>query len=128
MLRDVIIDPLYPDCPIRNILARISDRWSMLIMYTLSGKDRPMRYSDLLKEIPDISQKMLTVALRNLEADGLLSRQAFAEIPPRVEYSITERGKSLMPHINSLIEWALSNLASILNDRKQYYNETKTKQ
>ena len=120
MLRDIIVDPYFPDCQIRNILSRISDRWSMLILYTLDGKDTPMRYSDILAAIPDISQKMLTVALRNLEADGLVSRQAYAEIPPRVEYSITERGKSLMPHINSLIEWALANLADILNDRKKY--------
>ncbi len=92
----------------------------MLILYTLDGKKTPMRYSDILAALPDISQKMLTVALRNLEADGLVLRQAYAEIPPRVEYSITERGKSLMPHINSLIEWALANLADILNDRKKY--------
>ena len=120
MLRDIIVDPYLPDCPIRKILSRISDRWSMLILYTLDGKNTAMRYSDILAAIPDISQKMLTVALRNLEADGLVSRQAYAEIPPRVEYSITERGKSLMPHINSLIEWALANLADILNDRKKY--------
>lgn len=120
MLRDIIVDPYFSDCPIRNILSRISDRWSMLILYTLDGKDTAMRYSDILAAIPDISQKMLTVALRNLEADGLVSRRAYAEIPPRVEYSITERGKSLMPHINSLIEWALANLADILNDRKKY--------
>ena len=120
MLRDSIVDPYFPDGRIRNILSRISDRWSMLILYTLDGKDTPMRYSDILAAIPDISQKMLTVVLRNLEADGLVSRQAYAEIPPRVEYRITERGKSLMPHINSLIEWALANLADILNDRKNY--------
>ena len=120
MLRDIIIDPHFPDCPIRNILSRISDRWSMLILYTLSGKDVPMRYSELHAAIPDISQKMLTVALRNLEADGLVARQAFAEIPPRVEYTITERGKTLMPHINGLIDWALSNLSDILNDRKNF--------
>ena len=63
MLRDVIVDPHYPDCPIRNILTRISDRWSMLILLTLDGKQAPMRYSDILAAIPDISQKMLTVAL-----------------------------------------------------------------
>ena len=120
MLRDIIVDPHYPDCPIRNILTRISDRWSMLILLTLDGKQEPMRYSDILAAIPDISQKMLTVALKNLEADGLVERQAFAEIPPRVEYNITERAKTLMPHINALVEWALENLADILNDRKKY--------
>ena len=120
MLRDVIVDPHYPDCPIRNILTRISDRWSMLILLTLDGKQEPMRYSDILAAIPDISQKMLTVALKNLEADGLVQRHAYAEIPPRVEYNITERAKTLMPHINSLVRWALENLADILNDRKKY--------
>lgn len=125
MLRDIIIDPHYPDCPIRNILSRISDRWSMLILLTLDAAESPMRYSEIQAKIPDISQKMLTVALRNLEADGLVLRQAYAEIPPRVEYQITERAKSLMPHINSLVGWALDNLAAILNDRKKYSSNNK---
>ena len=125
MLRDIIVDPHFPDCPIRNILTRISDRWSMLILLTLNGKQDPMRYSDILAAIPDISQKMLTVALKNLEADGLVQRQAYAEIPPRVEYNITERAKTLMPHINSLVEWALDNLADILNDRKKFSSNKK---
>lgn len=125
MLRDIIVDPHFPDCPIRNILTRISDRWSMLILLALNGKQEPMRYSDILAAIPDISQKMLTVALKNLEADGLVQRQAYAEIPPRVEYNITERAKTLMPHINSLVEWALDNLADILNDRKKFSSNKK---
>ena len=125
MLRDIIVDPHFPDCPIRNILTRISDRWSMLILLTLNGMQEPMRYSDILAAIPDISQKMLTVALKNLEADGLVQRQAYAEIPPRVEYNITERAKTLMPHINSLVEWALDNLADILNDRKKFSSNKK---
>ena len=125
MLRDIIIDPHFPDCPIRNILSRISDRWSMLILLTLDAAEAPMRYSEIQARIPDISQKMLTVALRNLEADGLVERHAYAEIPPRVEYQITERSKSLMPHINSLVEWALANLADILNDRKNYSSNNK---
>ena len=125
MLRDIIVDPHFPDCPIRNILTRISDRWSMLILLTLNGKQEPMRYSDILAAIPDISQKMLTVALKNLEADGLVQRQAYAEIPPRVEYNITERAKTLMPHINALVEWALDNLADILNDRKKFSSNKK---
>lgn len=125
MLRDIIVDPHFPDCPIRNILTRISDRWSMLILFTLNGKQEPMRYSDILAAIPDISQKMLTVALKNLEADGLVERHAYAEIPPRVEYNITERAKTLMPHINALVEWALDNLADILNDRKKFSSNKK---
>ena len=125
MLRDIIIDPHFPDCPIRNILSRISDRWSMLILLTLDATEAPMRYSEIQARIPDISQKMLTVALRNLEADGLVSRQAYAEIPPRVEYQITDRAKTLMPHINSLVDWALENIADILKDRQNYSSNNK---
>lgn len=125
MLKNIIIDPHFPDCPIRNILSRISDRWSMLILLTLNATQEPMRYSDILSKIPDISQKMLTVALRNLEADGLVSRHAYAEIPPRVEYQITDRGISLMPHIDNLVGWALDNLADILKDRQNYSSNNK---
>lgn len=79
-----------------------------------------MRYTDLLARIPDISQKMLTVALRNLEADGLVTQQAYAEIPPRVEYSITDRTRTLLPHINNLVNWATENLDDILKDRQAF--------
>lgn len=109
---------MYPDCPIRNILARISDKWSLLVLFTL---DRPaaMRFSALQKSIPDISQKMLTVTLRTLEEDGFVRRQVYAEVPPRVEYSLTDRAMSLLPHINSLITWAKENMDAILADREK---------
>ena len=125
MFRDIIIDSYDPHCPIRNILERIGEKWSMLVLYTLSRARGPMRYSDIGEKIPDLSQKMLTVTLRNLEADGLVARRAFAEIPPRVEYNITERGKSLMPHINALIGWALENFSNIIEDRTKYHNSKK---
>lgn len=125
MFRDIIIDSYDPHCPIRNILERIGEKWSMLVLYTLSKASGPMRYSDIGEKIPDLSQKMLTVTLRNLEADGLVARRAFAEIPPRVEYNITERGKSLMPHINALIGWALENFSNIIEDRTKYHNSKK---
>lgn len=125
MFRDIIIDSYDPHCPIRNILERIGEKWSMLVLYTLSKASGPMRYSDIGEKIPDLSQKMLTMTLRNLEADGLVARRAFAEIPPRVEYNITERGKSLMPHINALIGWALENFSNIIEDRTKYHNSKK---
>ena len=120
MFKSTIIDPVFPNCPIRNVLSRISDRWTILIILTLEGEEKPVRYSDLLAKIPDISQKMLTVALRNLEADGLVNRHAYAEIPPRVEYSLTERARTLLPHINSLVNWATENLDDILKDRQTF--------
>ena len=93
-------DALFPNCPIRNILSRIGDKWSMLVLYTLET-DEAKRFKELQRNIPDISQKMLTATLRMLEADGLVKREAFAEVPPRVEYSLSDKGKTLLPHINA---------------------------
>ena len=116
MVRTEIQNELYPDCPIRNILARISDKWSILVLFTLN-QSALMRFNALQKNIPDISQKMLTVTLRTLEEDGFVKRQVYAEVPPRVEYSLTDRAISLLPHINSLIVWAKENMDTILTDR-----------
>ena len=116
MAKIEIKDALFPDCPIRNILSRIGDKWSLLVLYTLSGSS-VMRFNVLQKNIPDISQKMLTVTLRALEEDGLVKRVIYAEVPPRVEYSLTDRAKSLLPCIDSLIAWAEENMAAILSDR-----------
>ena len=115
--RTEIQNELYPDCPIRNILARISDKWSILVLFTLN-QSALMRFNALQKNIPDISQKMLTVTLRTLEEDGFVRRQVYAEVPPRVEYSLTDRAVSLLPHINSLITWAKDNMNAILVDRE----------
>ena len=116
MAKIEIKDALFPDCPIRNILSRIGDKWSLLVLYTLSGSS-VMRFNVLQKNIPDISQKMLTVTLRALEEDGLVKRVIYAEVPPRVEYSLTDRAKSLLPCIDRLIAWAGENMAAILSDR-----------
>ena len=99
------LDLNFPTCPIRNVLSRFSDKWSLLIMVLLEANSK-MRYKDLMKNIPDISHKMLTNSLKKLERDHLLTRMAYAEIPPRVEYSLTEMGKSIMPAIQMMIEWA----------------------
>lgn len=90
MDRTTVQDALNPDCPIRNVLARIGDKWSLLVIVTLSGA-RTMRFGALQRAIPDISQKMLSVTLRTLEEDGYLTRQVYPEVPPRVEYSLTSR-------------------------------------
>ena len=109
----------FPGCPIRNILARISDKWSLLVIYTLNQSEKEaIRFKELQRAIPDISQKMLTVTLRTLEEDGYVTRTIYPEVPPRVEYALTERAHSLLPHINALIDWALENREAILKDRK----------
>lgn len=103
-------------CPIRDVLSKLGDKWTMLIMVTLKTNGM-MRFCDIQKTIGDISQRMLTVTLRSLETDGLLIRKVYAEVPPRVEYSLTEMGHSLMPHIESLVGWALEHMADILERR-----------
>ncbi len=119
MDRTTIEDALFPGCPIRNILARISDKWSILVIYTLNKENRAVRFKELQRKIPDISQTMLTVTLRTLEEDGYVTRTIYPEVPPRVEYALTERAQTLLPHIYALIGWALENMDAILKDRKR---------
>lgn len=118
MNRTTIEDAVFPGCPIRNILSRFGGKWSLLVIYTLDRQNRAVRFKELQREISDISQKMLTVTLRTLEEDGFVTRTIYPEVPPHVEYALTERAKSLLPHINALIGWALENMDAILNDRK----------
>ena len=114
MIKEMVVQ----DCPIRNVLARVCDKWSLLVIYTLKNhQDGPLRFNALRKLIPDISQKMLTSTLKSLEADGYVTRKAYAEEPPRVEYSLTPRAETLIPIMDHLIEWALDNMAVILKDR-----------
>lgn len=107
------------DCPVRNILSRVGDKWSMLVLLTLHANG-VMRFNEIHRSLGDISHRMLTVTLRTLEADGLVCREVYAEVPPRVEYRLTERGLSLLPHIFGLVEWAQSNKAAILSDRARH--------
>ena len=110
-------DALFPNCPIRNILARVGDKWSLLVLYTLQHKE-PLRFKQLQRELPDISQKSLTQTLRILEEDGFVHREVFAEVPPRVEYRLTERGLSFLPVVDNLIGWAAANMEQIISDRE----------
>ena len=120
MTKNQVTDPLFPECPVRNVLVRIGDKWSILVLLTLDGTRQPMRFKAIEAAIPDISQKMLTQVLRDLEADGLVLRHAYAEVPPRVEYELTDRSRSLLPHIHNLVDWALNNLSDIVRDRKAF--------
>ncbi|MDE7151384.1 MAG: helix-turn-helix transcriptional regulator [Candidatus Amulumruptor sp.] len=115
-----LVDAVYPDCPIRNVLARICDKWSLLVIYTLAREDRPVRFKELQRIVADISQKMLTSTLRTLEEDGYVTRTVYPEVPPRVEYALTERARSLMPIVNALLAWSLDNMDAILADRRGY--------
>lgn len=105
-------------CPVRNIISRFSGKWAMLILCVLS-ENEATRFNSINKAIPDISPKVLTETLKSLEADGLVSRKHYAEIPPKVEYSLTELGKSLIPIIDSLISWASDNFSVITGHKPE---------
>lgn len=94
-------------CPIRDVLSRLSGKWSMLVLITLHANG-VMRFNDIQKSIGDISQRMLTMTLRTLEADGLIHRKVYPEVPPKVEYNLTEKGESLIPLLQNLVDWALA--------------------
>ena len=95
-------------CPIRNVLARFWGKWSILILCVLAENEKT-RFNEISKAIPDISSKVLSDTLRSLESDKLISRHYHGEIPPRVEYSLTSLGKSLVPKLHELIRWAIEN-------------------
>ena len=98
-------------CPVRHVLDKIGDKWSMLLVMTLAGG--PRRFNELHREVPDISQKMLTQTLRDLQRDGLVGRQVFDTKPPSVEYRLTPLGHSLIVPFGQLIEWANSSFNAI---------------
>ena len=99
-------------CPVRNIISRFSGKWAMLVLCVLDANEAT-RFSEIGHALPDISPKVLTDTLRNLESDGLVTRHQYAQIPPRVDYSLTPLGRSLMPHLYALITWGAEHLNDI---------------
>ena len=106
------VDPQYLNCPIRNVIDKFGDKWSLLVLYHLN-EHSTLRFNELHRDMSDCSQKMLSQTLKRLEQIGLISRQVYPEVPPRVEYSLTARGQSLMPHVSALIGWALEHFEEI---------------
>ena len=120
MKRSTIQDAMFPGCPVRNILARLCDKWALLVIYILDRSDKEsLRFMELKQQMPDISQRMLSLTLRTLEEDGYVTRTIFPEIPPRVEYTLTTRAKSLKPILDSLLQRSIDNMNDIMCDRKK---------
>ena len=103
-------------CPVRNVVARFGNKWALLVILVLS-ENEPIRYNELGRKIPDISSRVLSNTLRTLEADGLVVRKFYQEVPPRVEYSLTDTGHSLVPIIIKLTDWARENMKTIIEHR-----------
>jgi len=106
-------------CPVRNILDRFGDKWSVLVLLVL-GDLEMLRFNQIHQTLGDISQKMLSVTLKHLEADGLISRQVYPVIPPKVEYRLTPLGQSLLPLLGQLTQWALGHAQEILQSRAEF--------
>jgi DNA-binding HxlR family transcriptional regulator len=110
--------PHNPCVAVREVLNRVGDKWSVLIVQLLA--DGPKRFSDLRRAIEGISQRMLTLTLKGLERDGLVTRTVFPVIPMRVEYELTELGRTLRNPIQALAKWAQENREQIQQSRNQY--------
>jgi DNA-binding HxlR family transcriptional regulator len=106
-------------CPIRDVLERMGDRWSMLVLLMLDDQGR-LRFSALKKEIGDISQRMLSQTLRRLEQDGLVLRTAHATVPPRVDYELTPLGRSFLLPLRGLLQWAERHHQEVRQARQAY--------
>ena len=106
-------------CPIRNVVSRFGNKWALLVILILD-ENKAIRFGQIGKQIPDISPKVLSDTLRTLEADGLVNRTVYPEVPIRVEYELTEIGRSLVPIIQTLTEWALKNMKQIVEHRAAY--------
>lgn len=112
-------DPHSPVCrTISGLLQRIGDKWTVLVVQTLA--QGPRRFNELRREIPSVSQRMLTLTLRNLERDGLVSRTVTPSIPPRVDYELTDLGQSLQKPICGLATWAMDNVGAIDAAQKRF--------
>ena len=111
------INAEYLACPIRQVISRFGDKWSLLVLFLLNRSDTGvLRFNEMRRFMTDGSQKMLSQTLKNLEQSHLVHREVFPEVPPRVEYSLTETGRSLMPALSALIEWGKEHFDEVVTD------------
>lgn len=106
-------------CPVRNVIARFGNKWSLLTVLVI-GEQGVVRFNELSRLIPDVSSRVLSSTLRTLEADGFIDRKVYAVVPPKVEYRLTDVGKSLLPLIQQLTEWAQANMKKVMTHRRVY--------
>lgn len=103
------------ECPVNTTLSIIGGKWKVLIIYNLSHETR--RFNELRRQLPDITQRMLTLQLRELEDDGMVHRQVYAQVPPKVEYSLTEFGRTLLPVVDAMHQWGAAYAAECAKHR-----------
>lgn len=109
------------NCPVQDLLSRLGDKWSMLVIVALANANHNcMRFSELQRGVNGISQRMLSATLRNFERDGIVVRHLYPEVPPRVEYTLTERGKDFLVPVKALVDWMVKEWPNIELSRNNY--------
>jgi DNA-binding HxlR family transcriptional regulator len=107
-------------CPVRGILTQVGDKWSTLVILEIAAHDGPLRFSELKRNVRGISQRMLTETVRDLERNGILTRTMYPTIPPKVEYALTQLGRSLVTPIRALVSWARDHRPEIMGAREHF--------
>ena len=123
MKKNEDIPSIVATCPIR-IVARFGDKWSLLVLLVINEAGI-VRFNELGRMIPDISTRVLSTTLKTLEADGLIDRKVYAQVPPKVEYTLTDTGRSLIPLLVQLMEWAQRNMKNVMTNRRRYESAKK---
>ena len=108
----------YEYCKAAPMLEWLGNKWTLVVLMKISEKE-PVRFNELYRTIPSVSEKVLSQVLRQLAADGIIRSELFADVPPRTEYSVTDFGKTLLPHIEALINWGRDNFDTIMSNRQK---------
>lgn len=122
-ITDEDLTKIHKACPVQDLLSRLGDKWSMLVIVALAKTENNcLRFSELQREVNGISQRMLSSTLRNFERDGIVSRHLYPEVPPRVEYMLTDRGRNFLVPVTALVDWVVSEWPNIEASRQSYDN------
>lgn len=108
----------YGYCKAAPVLEWIGNKWALIVLVKISGNE-PVRFNELYRAIPTISEKVLSQVLRQLTTDGIINRRLFPDVPPRVEYTVSDLGRSLLPHVEALINWGQANFEQIMVNRRK---------
>lgn len=123
-ITDEDLAQIHEACPVHDLLSRLGDKWSMLIIVALAKTENNcLRFSELQREVSGISQRMLSSTLKNFERDGIVTRHLYPEVPPRVEYILTERGLNFLVPVKALVDWMVNEWPNIEASRQSYDNK-----
>lgn len=112
----------YEYCKAAPMLEWLGNKWTLVVLVKIS-ENGPVCFSELYRNIPSVSEKVLSQVLRQLTTDGIICRELFPDVPPRTEYSVTDLGRTLLPHVEALIKWGHENFDAIMSNRKKYNYE-----